>query len=150
MSDDRVDEAVGYGRPPKQHRFKKGQSGNPKGRPRVQKSFLALVADALDERVVVQEAGQRKMIKKFEAAAKQFANKVASGDYRALKLLLELTASPQWKEATPDQRCVSDPVARIRKRLEEMRANLEASNAMEAAGSGVREGPRSQAPFTSV
>jgi hypothetical protein len=43
-----------------------------------------------------------------------------------------------------------DPVARIRKRLEEMRANLEAYNAMEAAGSGVREGPRSRAPFTSV
>lgn len=26
--------AVGYGRPPAQHRFKKGQSGNPRGRPR--------------------------------------------------------------------------------------------------------------------
>ena len=24
---------VGYGKPPKKHRFKKGQSGNPAGRP---------------------------------------------------------------------------------------------------------------------
>lgn len=27
-------EEVGYGRPPKSTRFKKGQSGNPRGRPR--------------------------------------------------------------------------------------------------------------------
>ena len=28
------DYEVGYGKPPKEHRFKKGQSGNPRGRPK--------------------------------------------------------------------------------------------------------------------
>jgi ribosomal protein L12E/L44/L45/RPP1/RPP2 len=34
MSDTREDEAVGYGNPPKHSQFKKGQSGNPAGRPK--------------------------------------------------------------------------------------------------------------------
>ncbi|MCC0063663.1 MAG: hypothetical protein H6895_06185 [Defluviimonas sp.] len=33
MSEDN-DDKVGYGRPPEKHRFKPGQSGNPRGRPR--------------------------------------------------------------------------------------------------------------------
>ena len=34
MSGDGADYEVGYGKPPKHTRFKKGQSGNPKGRPK--------------------------------------------------------------------------------------------------------------------
>ncbi len=44
MSDDHDDEAVGYGRPPKARQFKKGQSGNPNGRPRKVRPDPALSA----------------------------------------------------------------------------------------------------------
>lgn len=37
MSDDNDPDAVGYRRPPKAHRFAKGKSGNPAGRPRKQR-----------------------------------------------------------------------------------------------------------------
>lgn len=40
------DYETGYGKPPKEHRFKPGKSGNPKGRPR--KKVLSL-ADIIDE-----------------------------------------------------------------------------------------------------
>jgi len=42
---------------------------------------------ALRERVAVQENGKRKVITKSEAIVKQFVNKAASGDLRALTQL---------------------------------------------------------------
>jgi hypothetical protein len=38
---------VGYGRPPKHTRFRKGQSGNPKGRPKGAKAFNTIVRETL-------------------------------------------------------------------------------------------------------
>jgi hypothetical protein len=91
MSDEGGDsDGVGYGKPPKRTRFKSGQSGNPKGRPRKSESFVSLVAKALEDRVTVTENGRRRSITKREALAKQFANKGAAGDLKAAKLLLEL------------------------------------------------------------
>jgi hypothetical protein len=81
---------VGYGKPPVHSRFQKGQSGNRKGRPKNSKSFVALLAEALEERVFVQEGGRRRSLTKREALAKQFANKGATGDLKAAKILLEI------------------------------------------------------------
>ncbi len=84
---------VGYGKPPKHSRFKKGQSGNRKGRLKKRgkmKPVEELVLDALNERVVVTENGRRKSMAKIELALKQMSNKAAAGDRRAMKLMIEL------------------------------------------------------------
>jgi uncharacterized protein DUF5681 len=55
---------VGYGKPPAQTRFKKGQSGNPTGRPKGTPNFATALERALEEQVVVNEGGQRRTVTK--------------------------------------------------------------------------------------
>ena len=83
------DYEVGYGKPPRHTRFKKGQSGNPRGRPSGSKNLKTLLNDALNERVVVAEEGGRRNITKREAIVTQLVNRSATADLRALKILLD-------------------------------------------------------------
>jgi Family of unknown function (DUF5681) len=92
---------VGYGRPPVNRQFKKGQSGNPKGRPRGSFNVSTLFMKALRERVVINENGQRKKVTKLEAALKQLVNKAASGDLRAINQLAELARESEAKQNVP-------------------------------------------------
>jgi hypothetical protein len=82
------DYEIGYGRPPKIGRFKKGQSGNPKGRPKGVRNFQMEVADILRSRVTVTEAGKPKSIGTVEAALMRLKEKALKGDQRALEALL--------------------------------------------------------------
>ena len=84
------DYKVGYAMPPSETRFRKGVSGNPKGRPKGTQNVATVLQQTLQERVVIIENGQRKTITKLEAALKQLTNKAASGDLGALKLLVTL------------------------------------------------------------
>jgi hypothetical protein len=79
---------VGFGKPPVQTRFQKGRSGNLKGRPKGSLNLKTSLLKALAERVDVKEGGRRKRISKLEAGTKQLANRIASGDARALQQLL--------------------------------------------------------------
>ncbi|MGA8215725.1 MAG: DUF5681 domain-containing protein [Candidatus Sulfotelmatobacter sp.] len=92
---------VGYRHPPETTRFKKGQSGNPKGRRKGSLNVSTVFAQTLREKVVVNENGRRKTMTKFEAAIKQFVNKAASGDLRALQLLLSLSREAETRESQP-------------------------------------------------
>ena len=62
---------VGYSKPPRNTRIKKGQSGNPKGRTKDKPNLARALEKALGEKVVINENGQRKTITKLEASVKQ-------------------------------------------------------------------------------
>ena len=79
---------VGYGRPPRHSQFAKGTSGNPKGRPKGSKNFGLVLEDELNTKIFINENGKRKSITKREAVAKQIVNKAASGDAKAIPILL--------------------------------------------------------------
>ena len=81
---------VGYGKPPLHSRFKKGFSGNPRGRPSGSKNISTLVREALDEPVIVTEEGGRRKITKRQAMVTQLVNRSAKADLRALKILLDM------------------------------------------------------------
>jgi hypothetical protein len=89
MADER-EYAVGKGKPPQHSRFRKGQSGNPMGRRKGSKNVATLLKQVVNERVTVTENGRRRTITKLHAMLKQLANKAASGDHRAINLLLPL------------------------------------------------------------
>lgn len=81
---------VGFAKPPVQTQFQKGQSGNPRGRPKGKKNVASVLQAALNERVTITENGQRKAITKLEASIKQVVNRAAAGESAAIKLLLQL------------------------------------------------------------
>jgi hypothetical protein len=128
------DNEVGYRRPPVAHQFKKGQSGNPKGRRKGSVSAVSHVANALNEFVVVQEKGERRSFSKLAVAAKQLVNKAVSGDLRAWKCLLEMMESPAWKSMNETiQPSVDGISAReiIMQRLAQIRARKDAADSRE-------------------
>jgi len=80
--------AIGYGKPPVGSRFRAGQSGNPKGRPKGARNRTTILNQTLSERVVVTEHAKRRSITKQEAIFKQLVNKAAAGDHRAAQLVI--------------------------------------------------------------
>jgi hypothetical protein len=81
---------IGYRKPPRSTRFKPGQSGNPKGRPRGAKNLLTLIDEELSSKVAVTEGGKRSVLPKRAVIAKQLVKKAAEGDPRTLQMLLKL------------------------------------------------------------
>jgi Family of unknown function (DUF5681) len=89
-SDDRSEYKVGYKKPPHHTRFRKGHSGNPRGRMSGSANLETLLRDALNEPIIVTENGGRRKITKCQAMIKQLVNQSATADWRAIKILLDL------------------------------------------------------------
>jgi Family of unknown function (DUF5681) len=128
MSENERDYEVGRGKPPVHTRFKKGQSGNPRG-PRP-KNLPALLVEALNEPMVVTIDGERREITKREVVAKQLVNKSTGADLRATKMLIDTPKDVEKKagvapppELAPftaaDEEVMATFIARLRQAWEE-------------------------------
>ena len=89
---DKKDESeykVGYRKPPRNTQFKKGQSGNPKGRRKGGKNVGTIMKDALNCDVTITENGRPRKVKYMEAFIKQLMAKALNGSTRDQIALLK-------------------------------------------------------------
>ena len=85
---------VGPGRPPKEHQFKPGQSGNPKGAKRKPKPMApdlkAALERALHEPIKLKQGERERTMTMAEAGIKQLVAQFVKGNHQARRDLIEL------------------------------------------------------------
>jgi len=91
MSKDKNDEdyEIGFGKPPEQTRFKPGESGNPKGRPRRSRNMRTLLQEGLKSKVTIREGDKMRKVSKAEAIAMKLLADAAAGKPAAVAKVLE-------------------------------------------------------------
>jgi len=81
---------VGFAKPPVHGQFKKGKSGNARGRPKGSENLGKVAVEEFSEMVEIHEHGKRRKLPKQRVAMRQLSNKAATGDPKAIALLLEI------------------------------------------------------------
>jgi len=83
---------IGYAKPPMATRFKRGYSGNPKGRPKGSRNLATDLAAELGEQITMQENGRLRRLSKQRALIKTLMARALGGDVRASAAVLALNA----------------------------------------------------------
>jgi hypothetical protein len=81
---------VGYGKPPTKTQFKKGASGNPKGRPKGSQNPSELMSRLLWKSVTITQNGKPIKVPFIEAVMIKNMAMAAGGDHKAIKLAWEM------------------------------------------------------------
>jgi len=103
---------VGYGRPPVHSRFKPGQSGNPRGRPKGTLNFTTDLKRTLQAPVTLNDGRKTRRVTTQEAALLRLAEKALKGDPRALEKLVSLSATLSTNNAeSPSKTMAADDQA---------------------------------------
>ena len=119
---DNPDYEVGYGKPPESTRFKKGRSGNPKGRPKISKNVGKVLEETFYRKIAISENGQRREVTMLEAIFRQVANGAAKGEVRHVDRVLKLL--PLLQEAMQAEQIGAKDAAQVDSQAD--RAVLEA------------------------
>jgi plasmid maintenance system antidote protein VapI len=82
--------AVSYGRAPISGRWKRGQSGNPKGRKKIPKTVGNVIEEALLRKVTIEEDGRRVTLTVQEVIIRNLINAAARRDLKAILTLFRL------------------------------------------------------------
>jgi hypothetical protein len=84
-----ADYEVGYGKPPKATRWKKGESGNRNGRKKGSKSLKTIIRELFNRRVTVRDGDRVIRMSALEAMFLRFLERAMRGDPKAAGFLLE-------------------------------------------------------------
>lgn len=113
---------VGFGKPPKHTQFKKGQSGNPRGRPKGSRNLNRFFADLLDEPVAEHMA-----MSNLEGYVRSYIKKAIAGHTPSFRKFLE--RADKAKLFAPDESAPKGGILRVKldlatfkKETERMRA----------------------------
>ena len=112
------DGAVGYKRPPRDHQFRRGESGNPAGRPKRRPSFAGVLLAELAASMPGNQHGRTGT--KLEALVKNLVDLAIAGNGRAQNLLISVltrlreTDEHQAAPPTSDDRSILESIRRQR------------------------------------
>jgi hypothetical protein len=113
------DEDVGYGRPPRSHQFKAGQSGNPRGRPKGAKSEATLLVELLNRKIEIRQNGKVRKITILEGILHKLAEDSLKGNTKSaafvlnrLSAIASTASAGAESEVNPDDKAVLDAYLR--------------------------------------
>ena len=84
---------VGYGKPPKETRFRPGRSGNPRGRPKKPKSIREKFERELARKVAIREDGRIRKIPKIDLWVRRVIADAIKGSHQASRILIEMRSA---------------------------------------------------------
>jgi hypothetical protein len=84
---------VGYGKPPKETRFRPGHSGNPRGRPKRPKSIQERFERELARKVPVRDDDRVRKIPKIDLWVRRVIADAIQGSHQASRILIEMRAA---------------------------------------------------------
>jgi hypothetical protein len=94
---------VGYGRPPIEHQFRPGRSGNPSGRPKDARRFTSDLRDELSEIVSITDGNKTLEVTKQRAIVKALVRKALTGEPRAIATIVSACARTVSDQEIDDQ-----------------------------------------------
>jgi hypothetical protein len=108
---------VGYGRPPVEHQFKPGQSGNKGGRPKGSKNEATILNELLSRKININQNGKTRRISVLEGMFLKFAEDALRGNPKsaafllARKQLIESIEQPAVAALDADEQKILDAFA---------------------------------------
>ena len=90
MSKRKSSQSVGYRRPPKATQFKKGKSGNPRGRPKGSRNVGAVLRDVIDQKIQITENGKIRHLPALEVMLRRAFNDAMRSGPGAQKFFFSL------------------------------------------------------------